>query len=212
MQLQAFARGWFLISKPSKINFVPYVGFSMFNWNPNITTTPTATNTTQPNIKNFSLTGGLGLNLPVLDDGLLAGGLSTGISSYDITPVHRSFGESGDTVEIKNNFFTLPQFNIGLEWKFTEWLTARIGYMRSITNTKTDTISTTGIVKEIMYSYSAVSNPDQTITTGLGLQFGRFSFDGTVGEKFYQRAPWIISGHATDLFGVASVSYNFNKK
>ncbi len=63
-----------------------------------------------------------------------------------------------------------------------------------------------------MYSKSMVSNPDQTITTGLGLQFGRFSFDGTIGEKFYQRAPWVLSGKATDLFGVLSVSYNFNKK
>lgn len=105
--------------------------------------------------------------------------------------------------------FTLPQFNIGMEWNFTEWLVGRTGYSRSIVNTKYEA-TRTGI--DQTYSESIPSNPDQTITLGLGWSFGRFSLDGLIGEKFFQRAPYIVSGHPTDLYGVLSASYNFNKK
>ena len=211
MQLSAFARGWFLVQKASKINFVPYVKFSMFNWTPKHTVTPTPDNGGQPDLKNFSLNGGLGVNLPILDDGLLAGGISLGTLSYDAKPVYKSVGETVDTLEIKSTQFIFPQFNIGLEWTFTDWMTARFGYMRSVASLKNDNLSVGSVAFENYATVTSVSNPDQIISTGLGLQFNRFSFDGTIGEKFYQRAPWVISGHATDLFGVISVSYNFNK-
>ena len=211
LQLSAFARGWFMVHKASKINFVPYVEFSMFNWNPNLTTSPTPTNMTQQKFKHFSLNGGIGVNLPVLDDGLLAGGLSVGTSSYDGKPVYKSNGETVDTLEVKSTAFIFPQFNIGLEWTFTDWLTARLGYMRSVASRKNDNLNAGSIAFENYSTFTELSSPDQIITTGLGFQFDRFSFDGTVGEKFYQRSPYIISGNQTDLFGVISVSYNFNK-
>lgn len=206
MQLGAYVRGWFMVSKPSKINFVPYVSFSMFNWNPKVTTSPTATTSGQTDIKYFTLNGGVGLNMPVLDDGMLAGGLSVGISSYKNT--------ANDTTkqDIKISDFTFPQFNVGLEWKFTDWFTGRMGYSRSVTNDDQTYTGTGSTVNTQEYKQTLASSPDQTITLGTGFHFNRFSIEGTIGEKFFQRAPWIVSGHATDMFGILSASYNFNKK
>lgn len=197
IELGAMVRGWFYTN--SKINVVPYVGFSMFSWTPEISPSLIP----NPDISTFSLMGGIGINMPILDQGMLAGGVSSGISSYKLT------SNATDAYTFKVTTFTLPQFNIGMEWNFTEWLVGRTGYSRSIVNTKYEA-TRTGI--DQTYSESIPSNPDQTITLGLGWSFGRFSLDGLIGEKFFQRAPYIVSGHPTDLYGVLSASYNFNKK
>jgi hypothetical protein len=205
MQLGAFVRGWLLVNKPHKVNLVPYVNFAMYSWNPKVTTSPTATTTGQTDLKYFTLNGGVGMNMPILDDGLLAGGVSTGLSSYERT--------ANDTTlqDVKIDVFTLPQFNIGLEWSFADWFTARMGYSRSVMNVD-ETYTGTGVVVNTQeYKKTVASNPDQTINIGAGFHFDRFSIDGTIGEKFFQRGPWVLSGRSTDLFGVLSASYNFNK-
>ena len=205
MELGAFVRGWFMVSKPSKINLVPYVSFKLFSWNPKVTTSPTATTAGQTDISWMFINGGLGINMPILDNGMLAGGLSSGITTYKSTP--------NDTTkyEVKKTLLVLPQFNFGLEWTFTDWLTARGGYSRSITRQK-DTYTATGSITNIgEYNYQFASIPDQTITLGLGFHFNRFSIEGTMGEKFFQKGPYVLSGGTTDMFGLLSASYNFNK-
>ena len=206
MELGVNLRGWFTVSKPNKITVVPYINFSMFNWTPEFITSPTANTVIQTDVKNLSFGGGIGINMPILDDGMLAGGLSTGYTSYKST--------SADTTrrDYTVTSFTLPQFNIGLEWYFTDWLIGRAGYSRSIQNYKVEDDAKISSQQTETYSESYPSNPDQTVTLGLGWSFGRFSLEGLIGEKFFQRAPYIVSGHATDMFGVLSASYNFNKK
>jgi hypothetical protein len=208
MELGAFVRGWFMISKPNKINLVPYANFKLFSWNPSVAQSPTADNSGKPDISWLFINGGVGINMPVLDNGLLAGGISAGIKNYKSTP--------NDTTrqEIKLNQLILPQFNFGLEWTFTDWLTARGGYSRSIIREK-DQYNGTGVAdpygNKYEGDYDFASDPDQTITLGIGLHFNRFSLEGTMGEKFFQRGPYILSGHTTDMFGLLSASYNFNK-
>jgi hypothetical protein len=203
MELGAMVRGWFTVSKPNKINLVPYVSFSMFSWTPEIVSSPTAYTAPLTDANYLSLMGGIGINMPVLDDGMLAAGISTGISNAKYT--------HNDTTNyiFKINSFILPQVNIGLEWYFTDWLIGRVGYSRSVTNTKYEASQTT--IDQTSSSLNA-SNPDQTITLGTGWSFGRFSLDGLIGEKWFQAGPYLVSGNATDLYGVLSVSYNFNKK
>jgi hypothetical protein len=203
IELGAMVRGWFLVSKPNKINVVPYVSFSMFSWTPEVITSPTATTTPMTDVNYLTLSGGIGINMPILDDGMLAGGISTGINNVKYTR-----NDTLGTV-FKFSTFTLPQFNVGLEWYFTDWLIGRVGYSRSVTNQKAEN-SGTGFDQTVS-SYVA-STPDQTITLGTGWSFGRFSLDGLIGEKWFQAGPYLVSGNATDMFGVLSVSYNFNKK
>jgi len=207
LELGAFVRGWFMVNKPNKINFVPYVSFTMFNWQPEDITSPTANTTGQSQVNTFNLNGGIGLNMPVLEDGMLAGGLSVIYSSYKNTV---SNNPAIQNTSIKINDFTFPQFNVGMEWNFTDWLTGRLGYSRGVIHDDQTYGQNGGNTQE--YTQALETNPDQTITTGLGFHFVRFSIEGTIGEKFWQRGVYLISGHATDMFGILSASYNFNRK
>jgi hypothetical protein len=41
------------------------------------------------------------------------------------------------------------------------------------------------------------------------MQFGSFSLDGLIGERYIQKGPNVLSGRENDLYGVVSISYNF---
>jgi hypothetical protein len=56
------------------------------------------------------------------------------------------------------------------------------------------------------------SSASETISLGAGFHFGRFSIDATVSEQWFKHGPNFVSGgDGTDLFGIISASYNFNK-
>jgi hypothetical protein len=204
-ELNAVIRGWFTVHKPGKINLVPYARFSMFSWKPDVTPAPLAI-TEQ---KYLDIRGGVGINMPVLDDGMLAGGLSVGFNRDEYTTGPDT---SGNKAVITYTHFILPQFNFGLEWSFTEWLTGRVGYSRFVDSYNTKQEITAGnVTSTTELTKLEASNPEQTVTLGLGLHFGRFSFDGLIGEQFFQQGPNVLSGHTNDLYGVISASYNFNK-
>lgn len=197
LQMNVYTRGFFTVNKNLGVNLVPYLNFAMFSWNP--TTTPVLAGG-YPKYSDLSFMGGIGINMPVLDNGLLAGGLSAG---------YHSFETKYESVNLTNKVseFVLPQFNLGLEWPFTEWLTGRAGYSRSVYSTKDEW---TGAAN--MYTtQTGVSDAKQTITCGFGLDFNRFNLSGTVGEKLFKEGFYIMTGKTNDLFGVLSASYYFGK-
>jgi hypothetical protein len=207
MELGVALRAFLMVNKQYKINLVPYGAFNMVSWKPNYTPV-------DPTAHEYKWSGfafGVGMNMPVLDNGLLAGGLSFALNSYEDAATAND-PETGNTYNYKLTQMSLPQFNFGLEWGFADWFTGRAGYSRAVINQKTTFTltsggtSTTSELKEML-----ASNPDQTITLGAGFHFNRFSIEGTIGEKFFQRGPYILSGRGTDMFGVLSASYNFNK-
>jgi hypothetical protein len=198
LQMSIFTRGFFTVNKNLGINLVPYLSFAMYSWNP--TSTPALIggydkySTTQFN-------GGIGVNMPILGNGMLAGGLSAGFYSFEDKQEVAAY--TGKYTE-----FTLPQFNIGAEWPLTDWLTGRLGYSRSVSSTKTEY---TQAASTWYTKGTGVSDSKQTITAGFGLHFDRFSFDGTVGEKLFKEGFYIFTGKTNDLFGMLSASYNFGK-
>ena len=201
LQLGVGGRGFFQIYKKWNLSLVPYVGFQYYGWDPKVT--KTGAPTVFPKYSQIGIHGGIGINMPVLDDGLLAGGISGGYFEYKIE-------NSGSVLGVTDKFsaITLPQFNLGLEWGFTDWLTGRLGYSRAVyigrgreTSSAAPTVTVRGTV---------ASDPEQTITCGLGLQFGRFAFDGTIGERLFKNGPYVLGGKSNnDLYGVISASYNF---
>lgn len=205
LELSAMLRAFFVVHKPGKINLVPYVSFSMFGWEPDLAPAPSYTT----EAKYLNIGGGVGINMPVLDDGMLAGGLSVSYNSAEFTTTDTNV--TGTHKETYTSF-VLPQFNLGLEWSFTDWLTGRLGYSRSVISSKSEkdftpvSTSQTTTITEL-----GASNPEQTVTLGLGLHFGRFSFDGLIGEQYFQQGPNVLSGRNNDLYGIISASYNFNK-
>ena len=201
-------RGKFLVEKNSRTSLVPYAGFNTYSWNPKIVTSPTAWTTILPTYSYMNLSAGLGINMPVLDDGLFVGGVSFGYSSYEAKVADAS------AYDYKYTSFTFPAFNLGLEWKFTEWLTGRMGYARSVIATKsleTYNAGSPAVAYENTNWGSMPTDATQTINCGLGFHFGRFSVDGTIGERLFKNGINVISGKQNDMFGVISASYNFNR-
>ena len=203
MNLSFFTRGFFTVNKSMGLNLVPYLAFNTSSWNPVATPTTAGYPDNQYSTMNFA--GGIGVNMPVFDQGLLAGGLSFAYSSYSDKSALSS------ERNLTNTVFVLPAFNLGLEWPLTDWMTGRVGYSRAVASVKNNRETTVGTVVTTYTKGTKVSSPDQTITTGLGFHFNRFSLDGTVGEKFYHDGIYILSGKTTSLFGMLSASYNFGK-
>jgi hypothetical protein len=199
MELGIFSRAFFMVNKNMNMKLVPYLSFDMFGFDPKNSSVTTALN----NFSWMNFMGGIGLNMPVLDNGLLATGLSFGFHNYeDNLDGQYTYTESG---------FMLPEFNIGLEWNLTDWLQGRLGYQRAVSSMDYKYEDKSGNGNVFENKLTQASNPIQTISTGIGFQFGRFSLDGTIGEKFYKQTPYIVSGKTQDVFGVLSASYNFAK-
>lgn len=209
LQLGVGLRGRFLAEKNSRTSLVPYIAFNMYSWNPKIVTTPTAWTTILPKYSRFNIRGGLGINMPVLDDGLFIGGLSVGFNSYNAKV------EDQSAYDFTYTQFVFPQFNLGLEWKFTEWLTGRMGYARAVISDKGLEKYNGGappVANEFTNWSTSPTDADQTVTMGLGFHFGRFSLDATMGEKLLKSGPYVVTGNdGKELFGVISASYNFNR-
>ncbi|MCX6164636.1 MAG: hypothetical protein NTU73_07210 [Ignavibacteriae bacterium] len=211
MELSVGLRGWFMANKPNKVALVPYLGFGIYSWNPKITQSPTAWTAILPTYSMMNLNAGIGVNMPVLENGTLATGLSFGYSSYE-----KKIADTTNYVRTWTTFM-LPKFNIGLEWKFVDWLSGRLGYSRSFnsgSDKKTDNVWTpTSTARTIENKMSSASDPVQTINLGIGLHFDRFSLDGTIGERLLKNGPFIITNNSdkNDLYGVFSASYNFNR-
>ena len=199
MQFTIGTRGFFVVDKKSNFSIVPYLGFGMYSWNP----TNSMDTSLLPQYSQWKFDGGIGINTKVLDHGMFAGGLSFGYQSVETEQVNLSAANTNTTT-----YFILPKFNLGLEWNFTDWIQGRMGYSRSVTS-RDDEWKTQNLTQE--YSQTVASDPDQTITLGLGFQFGRFSLDGTIGEKFFKEGFYVISGKSNEMFGILSASYNFNK-
>ena len=259
LEFNGFFRGMVMVNKQNKIQLVPYVNFGFFSWKPKYNPTNSSndtlpikgyatTNVYQDEYKYFNINGGVGINMPVFENGLLGVGLSLGYNSYTYNSnfTHTEYSGKGilpsgnDTIrtvtsnkiEYKKNSLMLPKINLGLEWNFTDWMTARLGYSRAIindksdgTNTVTTTVSKISSIPGGSYTQSSVisnnpnmvindqnaTDPIQTISLGLGFHFDRFSVDGLIGEKFFQKGINLLSGQDDkEMFGVISASYNFN--
>lgn len=206
LEMNVFLRGWYKAGS-SAARIVPYINFSMFNWDP--TRTPVLVGAAANEYSKWSLLAGIGVNLPIAGDGMLAGGISGGYLSNKLSTTS---GSTGSSSESKFTSLILPQFNVGLEWNLTDWLQGRVGFARSIMDQKFKFKSSGTVTNTTEFSELSASNPDQTISLGIGWQIDRFSLDGLVGEQFFQTGPHILSGKENDLFGRLSMSYNFRTK
>lgn len=188
-------RAWIYPKTNSKLAVVPVLGFSTYSWNPKVTSTTTLTGL---NYSWLGLNGGVGINLPVMDDIQIAGGV---IVEYN------SFKADSGSFEYKSTDFILPRFHLAGETSIADWLTGRFGYSRSVNMSKTETSSGSFTVER---NETIPSSSIQTISLGAGFHFGRFSIDATVSERWLKEGINFVSGRQNDLFGVVSASYNFN--
>jgi len=199
MEFGVNLRGWMYPTKGSKVAVVPFLGFSSFSFTPKNTTTigDSTVVTTGSDYSSMSIYGGVGLNWPIMDDIQIAGG---------VTALYNTSKVSDTASETKTTNFIAPGFNMALETRITDWITARLGFSKSINMYKKEENNSTIEISDLRANDDA-----STVNLGAGFHFGRFSIDATVSERWLKQGPNFVSGQSTDLFGIISASYNFNK-
>ena len=200
IELGAGFRGWIYPSKSSKIAVVPFLGFFSYSFQPKSTITvgTTSTAVTGLNYSWLNINAGVGLNWPIMDDIQIAGGVGLAYNTYK--------ADTG-SYEFKSTEFVAPAFNMAMETRITDWITARLGFNKSITMGKYE--------NTYQEAKSTFGSPDATtISMGTGFHFGRFSIDATINERWFKSGPNFLSGNSSssnEMFGDISASYYFGK-
>jgi hypothetical protein len=141
-----------------------------------------------------SIDGGLGMNYFV-GPLLFVGGI--GVSATN--------GGNLATVSPTSSEIIFPRFNLGVEYAATTWLRVRAGYAHTTANRTIG--ATTGSPEVRLTTYNNYSFINGSITLGLGLQFGGFTFDVTTDTESIRRGFGGIG--TTPSFGYVSVNFRF---
>ncbi len=197
IQFGANFRAWIYPTKGSKVAIVPVLGFGTYSFQPKVTSG--STTVTGLNYSWMDVSGGVGLNWPIMDDIQIAGG----VAAHYMTAKK----DSGST-ELKSTDFVAPHFHMAVETRIADWLTGRLGFSKGINSgsNKVTAGTTTGETSGL-----SVVNAS-SISLGAGFHFGRFSIDATISERWFKHGVNFLSGgDGEDMFGVMSASYNFAK-
>lgn len=140
---------------------------------------------------------GTGLNYTT-GDLFLAGGVS-----FMYETVTNKATSAAPELSISSVMF--PVWNLGAEFKLTEWLKARAGYQVSTMKNNTQSAASATTKDE-----SATTGFNRTgVTLGLGFKFGNFNLDATVNDQVLLQGLKNLSTGAANTFGFISASYAF---
>jgi hypothetical protein len=187
----------------NKVNFIPIGSFS--------TVSGDGTNggVNLGDVSGTALAVGAGLDLTV-GDLYLVGGISYAMQSAELDT-----GSGATALNVKVTETAFPAMNLGAEFWLTDWLIARMGYMRAFVNSK-DEFTSGGVTTEMneFFGSSAISlggfSDDNLIVLGLGGRFGNFSLEATVSESALSRGFGIIGADdEINSFGYFTAGYNF---
>ncbi|MCC7158778.1 MAG: hypothetical protein IT281_04480 [Ignavibacteria bacterium] len=197
IQFGANFRGWIYPTKGSKVAIVPVLGFSTMSFTPKTTTGSTTVNGLKHSYMDIS--GGVGLNWPIMDDIQIAGG---------VTAYMNTFKADSGNVEFKSNALIAPVFHMAVESRIADWLTGRLGFKKGV-NSSTQTTTSGTRTDE---NKGTSPNNSSSISLGAGFHFGRLSIDATVSERWFKHGLNFLSGgDIEDMFIDLSASYNFAK-
>jgi hypothetical protein len=181
----------------NKVNFIPIGSFTT------VSADGMNAGTALGDITGTSIAVGAGLDLTV-GDLYLVGGVSYAMQSVE----YDSAGMNGKATET-----AFPAMNLGAEFWLTDWLIARMGYMRAFISSKVE-MTTGGTTTEFneFFGSSWVNtlsfDDDNLVVLGLGGRFGNFALEATVNEAAVSRFFGLI-GTDLNTFGLLSASYNF---
>jgi len=212
-----------------KFSFVPMARFSTFGYEPEVSyaVQPTQKLLSKPNkYSRTEVEFGAGANITVTGGKVFAGitlesiSLKNEVTSFKNLPSSMvAPKDTGtQTTTYAASILSFPKVSLGAEFEVASWLTGRIGYFKAFSSLTTSTEAPSPAKKQeytmtadfqFFPSYGTTS-ADQLLSVGLGFHFDRLSFDGYLCESWLARGPYIISGVGTAMFGVLSMSYNFN--
>ncbi len=181
-----------------KLSFVPSVGFitASGTFKNAANATPSTPPTTGDLNSVTAITAGIGINY-IVGDFLLAGGpgfAMTSITSPAVDPAP----------EISNSNFAFPIWNLGLEWKLTDWFVGRLGYFGATNKATTESfngLTPPGVDENVITNFQPYGT-----TVGVGFRFGNFSLDGTVNVEVLHQGLNNI-GNFGPTFAYMSASY-----
>lgn len=174
----------------SKIWLVPTVHFGTMSGK-----VEANTSTDLPSMTQIAI--GVGINYKI-GDLLIAGGPSLMMESTTTPAVANA------SPELKDSRFIFPNWNLGAEWYFNDWLIGRFGYVANTFSSTSQTVAT------------ATTKDEQVITGftqgdvrfGLGFRFGGFNLDATVNDQILRDGIGNLS-NAKATFAHVSASYAF---
>jgi len=181
----------------SKLTFVPTANFILASGSRDVVTGTPAKAETVDLPSTTVIFVGLGINYKV-GDFLLAGG-----------PAFVLLKNSSDSTLLNNKFsnstMIFPLWNLGAEWKMTDWFVARLGYIAS-TGKSTSETTTNGITSETI---NTIFTPAPGATVGVGFRLGDFSLDATVNEDVLRQGLNNLGGNGPNAatFAYLSASY-----
>lgn len=106
---------------------------------------------------------------------------------------------------LSNSSIMFPVWNLGAEFKLTDWLKARAGYQVSTMKNNTQSAASATTRDE-----SATTGFNRTgVTLGLGFKFGNFNLDATVNDQVLLQGFKNLSTGAANTFGFISAGYAF---
>jgi hypothetical protein len=143
----------------------------------------------------------LGGNLK-LEKGMVAGGINLTRSSDK---------DERDTISTyESTDWSMPGFNLGVEYELTKWLVGRVGMEKDFGKyeTKSDYSSSYYTIHYDTKGRYTSSSVD-FIGLGVGFKFSKFKVDATVGDNNFFEGSYIASGVQRNLFGILSAIFEF---
>jgi hypothetical protein len=179
-------------SYSSKLSLVPTVNFIMASSSVDIPSGTTSKTEDLPS--NMIILAGFGINYKV-GDFLLAGG-----PSFIYQKASQDSNAFDNTRSVTRMIF--PMWNLGVEWKMTDWFVARLGYIAS-TGSQKGEHTHNGVTSE---GITTIFLPAPGATVGVGFRLGSFSLDATVNEDVLRQGLANIGGVGA-TFAYLSASY-----
>jgi hypothetical protein len=187
--MAANARAFLKLS--NKFTLVPLVGF--YNRSGKVDVGAQSTDMASM----MSIGAGVGLTYQV-ENLIISGGPSFAYQTTTTASV------ANVSPELKDSRFVFPQWNLGAEWYFTNWLIGRMGYFASTFSQTNQGVATSTTVDE--NSRTGFDNGD--VRLGVGFRFGGFNLDATVNDDVLRQGFNLIGG-GTSTFAYLSASYGF---
>jgi len=173
----------------SKLTFVPVVGFATVSGSSEVG----GTTYDMPSGTNIAV--GFGINYKV-GDLLIAGGPSLIMESVTTAAVPNT------SPELSTSKLVFPNWNLGAEFNFTDWLIGRFGYVAHTESITSESAASLTTKNETIYT----SHLPGDVRVGLGFRFGNFALDATVNDDVLRQGLNLIGG-GTATFAYISASY-----
>lgn len=151
-------------------------------------------------VKHKIISGGVGANYKY-DDFLITCGVGFRYMSVEIPAV------AGLEPKLTDTYFSLPIWNLGLEWKATDWLIGRLGYTAETGETTLENTASANSKNETIETEYVPGE----VRAGIGFLFGRFSLDATINTDVIRQGFNNIGG-GFGTFAYVSASFWFGKK